>query len=103
MSTPQIQTWFDAEFRYGRFRLKAVKVNRSTDANVWVDWYENGKFERKAKSSDYHNFFPSYEEAVAFIEKKMAAAIKHAEEELRDLNKVKGDFYVLQAEGKCTS
>jgi hypothetical protein len=77
--------WKVEGFRWGNYRLLEVTPTRTTTNRVYV----GGRFE--SKSSDYHEYFESRAEAVAFIrahaEKKIAdanAQIEKQQQALRD-------------------
>ena len=56
--------------------IRAVEVERETEASVWV----NGR--RCAKRADYHNYFDTWEEAKAFLVEEAERALTGAHRRL---------------------
>lgn len=62
------------KFRTGGFRslIESVEIERETDTNVWI----NGR--RSSKSTNYHKFFNTWDEAKAALVAKAERDLSNA-------------------------
>lgn len=57
-------------------KVETVEVDRESENSVWI----NGQ--RRAKRSDWDNYFPTFDEAKAFVIHEMESGVDSARREL---------------------
>jgi hypothetical protein len=86
-----METWF----KYNRFahgkekRISSVLVDKATNQTIWI----NGRANRIR--SDYHNFFPTFQEAKNFAINRYAQRIEVYKSNIEDAEK---EMAIIQAE-----
>ncbi len=60
-----------------------VEVTKETEKCIYIKNKYNGKEDRISKSSNYENYFKSYDEAKCFLETKKKIKIEHLEAALK--------------------
>ena len=74
-------TWYKVDQYFSNYEpiIQTVNVERYTDSSIWLI-NENGKQGMQRRSSDWHNYFPTFAEAKKF-------ASDRANKEAQDLRK----------------
>lgn len=85
-------TWY----RLHGNRLKPVEVHRHTESSVWIeDRFWSGvepKIVRKQRQGSFDRFFPTAEEGIAFIRKRLTNAVERAKRNLERDKSALGQF-----------
>lgn len=63
--TTETETWFEVTSLQWGPSIRAVQVERSTESSVWI----NGR--RSSRSSSYSRYFPTWDEAVEVVRRRM--------------------------------
>ncbi len=86
-----MSTWY-AVRKYSSHRIEEVDVIKFTDKSIWLVNSFTTLPERHARSSEYSEYYPTWEEAHAFLLGKYAREVADLKEQTQTANSILGQI-----------